>query len=212
MVIRPTIAVAAAALLALSFAGCSKSSNVSTQSAGSSSTAIGTVLVPKGTDFYGRLQNEIDSKTSKNGDTFSLAEQDTLFHRDAALHGAVIDGHVDNVTPAGPMHKPGMTIVFDDIRMPDGTKAPIDVQLVSMGAFGAKSHHMRTLGLMIGGAMAGHMAAAHAGKSHGGMMGAAAGYMLSQAFKTDIDVKPGTMLEVKFLNAAKAGAPAAQST
>ncbi len=202
-----TLAAAAlAAAVALSISACGKSSNVSTQSAGSSSTSAGTgngaTLVKAGTVFDGKLQQEISSKTSHNGDTFQLTEQDSLFHKNPALHGAIIDGHLDNVTAAAIGHKPAMTIVFDDIRMPDGTKAPVSVQLLSMNEFNAKSHHMRTIGLVVGGAVAGHMAAHAAGKKHGGLLGAAGGYALSQEMKSDIDVKPGTIVQVKFLNDA----------
>ncbi len=197
-----------ATAFALSLAACGKSSNVSTQSAGSSAqtaaNGTGATLVKAGTVYNGKLQQEINSKTSHSGDTFVLVETDTLFHKDPALHGSTIDGHLENVTPAGMGHKPGMTIVFDDIKMADGTKAPVNVTLLSMNEFNAKSHKMRTLGLMAGGAVAGHMAAHAAGKKHGGLLGAAGGYALSQEMKSDIDVKPGTVVQVKFNNDANA--------
>ena len=206
---------ALAVMCGLSLAACGKSSNVSTQSAGATSANAesaggGTVLVKAGTVFHGKLQQELNSKTSTDGQTFQLDETDTLFHKDAALHGAVIDGHLEGVTAAGLAKKPAMTIVFDDIKMPDGTTAPINVKLVSLGAFDAKSHKMRTIGLMVGGAIAGHAAAKAAGKKHGGLMGAVGGYALSQEMKTDIDVKRGTTLELKFLSDATA--PAASTS
>src|SRR5579863_1676626 len=197
------IAIAAAATL---LSACGKSSNVSTQSSGAGNApAGGTVLVAAGTDFYGRLQQPIGSKTSHDGDTFTLAQTDTMLHHDAALHGSVIDGHLDNITAAGLGKKPSMTIIFDDIKMADGTKAPINVQLVSANAFDAKTHRLRTIGLMIGGAMAAH-AVTH---GHGGLMGAAAGYVMSQEMKTDISVPAGTVLELKFKTPATT-APTAQ--
>lgn len=185
--------VAAAALLLF---GCAKSAPVTTENSGAATGAPagGTVLVAAGTDFYGKLQQPIGSKTSKNGDTFSLAQTDTLLHKLPALHGAVIDGHLDNIQAAGPMRKPAMTIVFDDIRLPDGTKQTVNVQILSLNAFEPKTHHLRTIGLMIGGAMAGHAVS----KSHGGLMGAAGGYVLSQTLKTDIAVPAGTVIELQF--------------
>ena len=198
------IAIAVAATM---LSACGKSSNVSTESSGTGAApAGGAVLVAAGTDFYGRLQQPIGSKTSKDGDTFTLAQTDTMLHHDAALHGSVIDGHLENISPAGLGKKPAMTIIFDDITMPDGTKAPVDVQLVSANAFDAKTHHLRTIGLMIGGAMAAH-AVTH---GHGGMMGAAAGYVMSQELKTDIAVPAGTVLELKFKAPVTSAAPASQ--
>jgi hypothetical protein len=178
---------------AIVLAACAKSQPVATQSSGSTATTGGTVLVAAGTDFYGKLQQPIGTKTSKDGDTFTLVDTDTLFHKNPALQGAVISGHLTGISAAGPMKKPAMTIVFDRIQMPDGTKAPLDVQLVSANAFEPKTHHLRTIGLMIGGAMAGHMA-----NKHGGLVGAAAGYVLSQELRTDIAVPAGTVIELRF--------------
>lgn len=193
------VAAAVAVTTCIALVGCGRSSNVTTTSAGgpNAPNGSGTVLVAAGTDFYGKLQQAISSKTSHDGDRFQLQETDTLLHKNPSLHGAVIDGHLANVYAAGALHKPGMTIVFDDITMPDGTRAPVNVQLVSLHAFDAKTHHLRTIGMMIGGAIAGHEMRKHTGRG-GGMLGAAGGYVLSQGLKTDISVPAGTVLEVKF--------------
>jgi outer membrane lipoprotein SlyB len=74
-----------------------------------------------------------------------------------------------------------------------------------MNKFEPKSHHMRTLGLMIGGAIAGHEVAKHTGRRHGGLIGAVGGYALSQSLKTDITVPAGTVIEVKFEKPATTG-------
>lgn len=186
----------------LALCACGRSSNVSTQSAatGAAPAAGGTVLVTAGTQFRGKLQPEISTKTSHDGDTFTITRSD----------GAVIDGHLQGVSAAGMGHKPALTVVFDDVRLPDGEKAPINVQLMNVGAFDARSHHWRTIGMVLGGGTAGHIAA---GKHHGGLLGAAGGYMLSQQMKTDVDVKPGTVIAVKFVNDAVAQpTPAASSS
>ena len=185
----------------LALCACGKSSNVSTQSAasGAAPAAGGVVIVTSGTQFRGKLQQEISTKTSHDGDTFTILRSD----------GAIIDGHLAGVSPAGFNKKPALTVVFDDVRLPDGEKAPVNVQLVNVGAFDAKSHHWRTIGMVLGGGAAGHVAA---GKHHGGLLGAAGGYMLSQEMKTDVDVKPGTVIAVRFLNdAVAAPSPAASS-
>lgn len=193
-----------AALIA-GLSGCGHHSDVTTQSSGAANPAGGTAIVPAGTVFYGKLDPSLGTKISKDGTAFTLTQTDTLLHKNPALHGAVIEGHVQNVASAGPMHKPAMTLVFDDIRMSDGMKAPVDVKLASMHAFEPKSHHLRTLGMMIGGAVVGHETAKHAGKHHGGLLGAAGGYVLSQTLKTDIAVPSGTVIELKFVSAATTG-------
>src|SRR5579872_6376765 len=183
---RFAVALLAAASIAL--AGCGHSSNVSSTSAGNGSTETanttsGPVAVAAGTDFYGRLQQPISSKTSRDGDTFQLQYTATLLHKNPALQGAVIDG----------------------ITLADGTKDRVDAKLVSLHAFDAKTHHLRTIGMMIGGAMAGHVLHQHTGKGSG-MLGAAGGYVLSQTMKTDISVPAGTVLEVRLLSPVHARA------
>ena len=193
--------------LATALAACGRSANVSTQNANPASQgAGGQVVASSGTTFYGKLQQPIGSKSSHNGDTFSLAQTDTLLHRaPASLHGSTINGHLEGVHAAGPLHKPAMTLVFDNITFSDGTKAPVSVQLVSMKAFEAKSHKLRTLGLMVGGAIAAHQLAKRTGGAGHGLMGMAGGYVLSQALKTDISVPAGTVLELKFTQPVNSG-------
>ena len=199
-----TISVLTAVIIAATLSACSQKAPVTTESSGNGATAAGgMVAVAAGTYYYGKLQAPIGSKTSKDGDTFALIETDTFLHKNAALHGAVVEGHVSNVSAAGPAHSPSMTLVFDDIKLPDGAKAPVDVLLVSINAFEPKTHHLRTIGMMIAGAMAGHAVASHA--SHSGLVGAAAGYVLSQELKTDISVPAGSVIELKFKSPVTTG-------
>jgi hypothetical protein len=194
---------AAISLTLLCLGGCSHhASNVTTQSAGAGQQpGGGTTIVAAGTDYYGKLEQPIGSKTSKDGDTFAIDETRSS---NPALKGATIDGHLEGVQPAGPMRNPKMTIVFDDIRLPDGTKTPVNVQLLTLHAFSPKTHHLRTIGLMIGGAVAGHEVAVHS--HHGALLGAAGGYALSQQLKSDIAVPAGTILEVRFTSPVTSGA------
>ncbi|MBV8154867.1 MAG: hypothetical protein JOY98_10620 [Candidatus Eremiobacteraeota bacterium] len=199
---RTLRAFAAAALpaVALALAACGHKSAVTTESAGGTAPQAGTIVAGKGTVFYGKLDKAVGTKISHDGDTFTLTESDTLFHKTPALAGAIVDGHVENVHAAGPMRNPSMTIVFDDLRLPDGTKEPVSLTIVSTKEFDPKTHHLRTIGLMLGGAVAGHIAAKHAGARHGGMMGALGGYALSQTLKTDVEVPAGSLVELR-LNA-----------
>lgn len=193
---RLCIAAAAAVLLA----ACGHSSNnITVQNAvGGATVPPGAVVAPAGSTFYGKLSNELGTKASRDGDTFTLTETGG-----GALTGATIDGHVAGVVSAAPMRKPNMTLVFDDIRLADGTKEPVDVAIVSQREFDPKSHHLRTIGMMIGGAMV----AKHVGKGHA-MLGALGGYAASQAIKTDIVVPAGATIELR-LDRAVTGAATA---
>lgn len=182
----------AAATAAVLLAACGHRA-VSTQNAGgTNSNAGGQVVADAGAAFYGKLDKAIGTKVSHDGDAFTLTHT-AFFHKNPALDGAVIDAHVENVRAAGPMRNPAMTIVFDDIALPDGTKEPVNASIVSWKQFDPKTHHLRTIGMMVGGAIAGHMT--H--RKHGGLMGAAGGYALSQTLKTDVQVPAGTVVELR---------------
>lgn len=186
-------------------AGCSHhAANLTSRSAGAGQApAGGATIVAAGTEYYGKLEQQIGTKTSKDGDSFAIDETRSS---DKALNGAVIDGHLEDVAPAGPMRNPKMTVVFDDIRLADGTKAPVDVQLITSQTFSPKTHHLRTIGMMIAGAVAGHELAVHTGKRHGALLGAAGAYTLSQTMKTDIAVPAGSIVEVRFKSPVTSGA------
>jgi hypothetical protein len=193
-----TILRIAVLIVAAVLSGCAHKAAVSTQNAGGTAAGGGALVVAPGTIFYGELDKPIGTKISHDGDTFTLSETDKLARKNLALAGAVIDAHVEGVRAAGPMRNPAMTIVFDDIRLADGSKEPVNVTVVSMREFDPKTHHLRTLGMMLGGAIAGHMAGAHTGARHGALMGAVGGYMLSQTLKTDVAVPAGTVVALRF--------------
>ena len=161
-----------------------------------------TVLAKKGTVVYGTLQQTLDSKVAHDGDRFTLIEKDTWFHHNPALHGGTIEGHLEHVTPARATHKATMSVVFDDIAMPDGAVAPIHAQVLSLKEFEPRTHHLRDLGIIVGSAVAGHFVASRLGKKHGGLAGAVAGYALVTTMKSDIRLKPGTEVKLKIVEDA----------
>ncbi len=166
-----------------------------------------TVLAKRGTDVSGALQQTLNSKKSHDGDTFTINQKDTFFHKNPALHGGVIEGHVENVTPASPTHKATMTLVFDDVKLPDGSTVPYVAKLTSISVFEPKTHHIRDAGLVVGGAVAGHMLASKRGIKHGGLAGAGAGFALASSLKSDINVKRGTIVKMKLTDDLVAGTP-----
>ncbi len=153
-----------------------------------------TVVAKQGTIVNASLGQSLSSKTSQNGDKFTLSEKDTFFHHDAALQGVVIDGHVENVSPASARHKASMSMIFDDAQLPGGKTVPFNAQLVSLKAIEPHTHHVRDVGLIVGGAVVGHM---FAKQHHGGLAGGAAGFALASSLKSDINVKTGTVVKLK---------------
>jgi hypothetical protein len=196
------------ACLALTIAACS--SNSSSQSsnapAGQSTAgsmaggASGTVLAARGVEVDAVVQQELDSAKNHQGDSFTMVEKDTFFHKNPALHGAMIEGHVENVSAAKPLHNATMTVVFDDVRLPDGSTAPVHAAILSMGDFQPKGHTLRNIGIVVGSAVAGHMLAKKTGGHMGTLMGAAAGVALASSLKSDIVVKPNTVVRLRMLD------------
>jgi hypothetical protein len=165
-------------------------------------------IAPRGTEFEARLNTELSTKRLHDGDTFTLTEHEGFFHHaPPALRGATIDGHVENVAAARMGHGASMNVFFDDVKLADGTSAPLDAKVTSTKALEPKTHHVRDLGLIVGGAVVGHKVAASRGMKHGGLAGAAGGFALATSLKSDIDVKRGTILHLRLNNDLVPGSP-----
>jgi hypothetical protein len=195
--------------LAMTVAGCSSNSSSQSSNAPAGQSAgqpmagggSGTVLAARGVEIDAIVQQGLSSATNHQGDTFALLEKDTFFHKNPTLNGATIDGHVENVSAAKPLHGATMTVVFDDVRLPDGTTAPVHATILSMGDFQPKGHALRNIGIVVGSAVAGHMLAKKTGGHMGTLMGAAAGVALASSLKSDIVVKPGTVVRLRLVDA-----------
>jgi hypothetical protein len=159
--------------------------------------AQSTVLAKHGAEIDARVRTPISTKTSKNGDPFTLTVTDTLFVHHSELKGAKINGHLEDITPAGPTHKASMHVIFDDITFPDGRSEPISVAVKNMGALEPKTHHIRDMGIIVGSAVVGHITSKKTGHGGGTLAGAAAGFALVSAMKSDITIKPGTLVKLR---------------
>ncbi len=96
----------------------------------------GETVAQAGTYFFGKLDRPLSTKKNKNGDNFTLVETTS---KPFSLAGSEIDGHITDVQSAGPNRTAKMTLVFDDIRLFDGTKAPVDVEFLSAATLSPKT-------------------------------------------------------------------------
>ncbi len=158
------------------------------------------VIEKSGTIFDAKLLTPLSSKTSKDGDPFQLTATDSFFHKHPELHGVVLEGHLENVTPASPTHKASMNIIFDDFKLPDGRTVTVQVKPTKWSTFEPKTHHLRDMALIVGGAVAGHITSNKTGVHGGTLAGAAAGFALASSLKSDIVIKPGTVIQFKTLH------------
>jgi hypothetical protein len=159
-----------------------------------------TVLAHKGAQLDGTLNDTLDSGKDQSGKTFTLSEHEGFFVKNPALKGATIDGHIENVMPAngGKLQKASMSIVIDDIKLPDGTLvSPVQIGIKSLKDLEPKSHKMRDSAIIIGSAVAGHFISKKTGKNGGTLAGAATGFALVNTMKSNIVIKRGTLIRMK---------------
>ncbi len=154
-------------------------------------------VTKKGALVDAKITTRLSSKTSQDGDPFSMTVTGSLFHPHRELRGAVIDGHVESVTPAGPRQKARLSVIFDDITFPNGAKERLVVALDKMSQLEPHSHHVRDLGIIVGGAVVGHIVSKKTGHGGGTLAGAAAGFALVNSMKSDIVIAPGTIIQLK---------------
>ncbi len=161
--------------------------------------AQGAPLTKQGSEIDARMDTPLSTKTSHSGDPFALTETDLLFVHHPELKGATIEGHLEDVVAAGPTRKASMNVIFDDIKFADGSTEPIYVAVKNMSAFEPKTHHIRDVGIIIGSAVVGHVVSKKTGHGGGTLAGAAAGFAIASAMKSDITIKRGTLVKLKLL-------------
>ena len=98
-----------------------------------------------------------------------------------------------------------MSVFFDDVKLADGTTVPLAAKVQSLSA---PTHHIRDVGLILGGAIAGHAVGSRGGHKHGGLVGAGAGLALATTLKSDIVVKTGTIVKLQLMQPLVRGSAA----
>jgi hypothetical protein len=143
--------------------------------------------IPVGTEMKIRLENEIDTKESKDGDTFKATVLTPSNYADAT-----IDGHIAKIDKSGKLKgKTELALSFDTIRLKSGETIPMAAQVVKVygedsvkevdeegnvksGSKG-KTTAVRTGGGAALGAIVGGIAGGGKGAAIGAIVGGAAG-------------------------------------
>jgi hypothetical protein len=90
--------------------------------------SVDEITIPEGTEFKLQLHTTINSKTSKAGDRVltTLIDPVAVEDREVLPKGGRIDGHINEVKPAGRKGKGGyLYAVFDTVELPNGEKVAI---------------------------------------------------------------------------------------
>ncbi len=154
----------------------------SSQGGSSSSGNTQLAIVPTGTTFDTTLQQDLSTGKNRNQDRFTLQVKNGWFGGNSTLKNAEIHGHLENVVKASRGRKAKLHLVFDEITLKSKNQYPIDVTLVNTQVESkTQGKFLKNVGIILGGAAAGHFLGDKANFKHGGLAGgaAAAAYILS---------------------------------
>jgi hypothetical protein len=177
-------AVAALLLAALGFAGSSEAqAQKKRRTVRRASATPSAFRVPVGTDLKIRLETEVNTKESKNGDTFTATVVSP-----SRYEGATVHGHVAAIKQSGKFKgQTALSLEFDRITLRSGESASMAAQVVKV--YGEKSakevdeegnvksggQGSTTIKRSAGGAAVGAVIGAIAGGGKGAAIGAAVG-------------------------------------
>ncbi len=175
-----------------------------------SSAARSALRIPTGTEMKIRLENEIDTKESKDGDRFTATVLSPSNYADAT-----VEGHIAKIEKSGKLKgKTELSLAFDRIRLKNGESAAMDAQVVKVygedsakevdeegnvksGSKG-KTTAVRTGGGAALGAIVGGIAGGGKGAAIGAAVGAAAGAGSTYIQGSNkIKLEPGTEILIR---------------
>lgn len=182
--------------------------------------AIKYYAVASGTVLRARLNNTLNSKTSRVGDTFTATVTEPVYSETGTMvipTGSTLTGRVNSVQAAQKGGKPGtIDVSFVSLKTPNGTRRVINGTLTDLDAKNAKTDSEGTTSggkmnnrklIFIGGGTAGGAvlgAAIGGGKGAliGGLLGAGGGFLGDRLTKgSEAEVKSGTEFGI-YLNQA----------
>ncbi len=186
--------------------------------------------VNSGERFRVRMNETLNSKTAKIGDTFTTTVTEPVYSTNGVIvipTGSTVIGRVDSVKPAKKGGDPGsIDVSFVEVKLPNGTRRAINGSLTDLISDDAKSDTEGTAsgdrtknrklifigGGGAGGAIIGGIAGGGKGAVIGGLIGAGAGLLGERLTKgEEAEVKSGTEFGI-YLNRAISLPKFAEST
>lgn len=176
--------------------------------------------VNSGERFRVRMNETLNSKTARTGDTFTTTVTEPVYSTNGVIvipTGSRVIGRVDSVKPAKKGGNPGsIDVSFVEVKLPNGTRRAINGSLTDLTSDSAKSDaegtasgdKMKNRKLIFiggggaGGAIIGGIAGGGKGAIIGGLIGAGAGLLGERWTKgEEAEVKSGTEFGI-YLNRA----------
>jgi hypothetical protein len=170
-------------VLMVTLTGTSDITSAQTKGKSASTAKKRSPSIPVGTEMRVRLENEIDTKTSQDGDRFTAIVLSPEKYTDST-----IEGHVARINQSGKIKgQTQLSLAFDRIELPSGKTIPIAAQLVNVydsksakevdeeGNIKSGSQGKETAKRTGGGAALGAIIGGIAGGGKGAAIGAAVG-------------------------------------
>jgi uncharacterized protein YcfJ len=158
-------------------------------------TAAGAVTFDQNSQISGTLQNDLSSKTSKNGDTFTIVTTSAQTAAGTAVP-ITIYGHVSEVVKSGVTQKAHIKLNFDKIALSDGSSAPIDAKLVSMQPK-QQTNAAKAIGAVVVGDLLGNWIGKSVGSNAGWAVGAGGGFLYAATMSSDVLVPAGSTVTLQ---------------
>ena len=179
--------------------------------------SLASYTVAPGTRFLVRLENELNTRKTKENKRFKVKTLEPLEAGNGMIlpPGAEIKGHVSRIEPAGVTGRARLWLTFDEIKTKNG-KMPIVADVVSVpgdhsvkpgpskeGEIEARTSKGREeVTAAAAGAAIGAVAGATAGRSGkaagiGAAVGAAAGFLVASGMGHELNLPKGSKLELE---------------
>jgi hypothetical protein len=159
----------------------------------------GTIVAPAGITIDTDLQQELSTAKNRNDEKFTAKVRNGSVGKYPVLKDAVVEGHLENVAKAARGKKATFNLFFDAIKLKNGDLIPVDATLVNTQVESkTKGQFLKNTGIILGGAVAGHLAGKQTDFKNGGLAGAAAAtaFVLSSP-GGEVVLKKGTDLQLK---------------
>jgi hypothetical protein len=148
-----------------------------------------TYYKPAGATITGTIQQDINTKTAQDGQTFTMVTSG----------GSTIYGHLSEVDRANIGRKAHVKLNFDKIRFPNGATSPLHASLESVSTK-HNVNYVQAAGQALGGMIVGNIVGKAIGTNLGGLVGLAGGALLAKNTAVNIEIPRGATATIR-LNA-----------
>ena len=164
--------------------------------------AVAAVSLPSGTELHAVLRSsDVNTKNAQVGDPVSFTVVEPYPNGRTTFSGAVIHGHVAEVSKASQGRKATMRLGFDSMTLRDGERGPVSGEVVALKTVSENTTARKALGAGAGMAVGSQTIGRILGGTLGGVVGtlggAAGGYAYANNAKANFNVATGAPATIR---------------